>query len=74
MTHESDLSNREATLAVEQKDQDETRVRILSCELTANIRGMRLNSREEELEDREKWLAKRQLQELATSHGRLEEF
>jgi hypothetical protein len=40
-----------------------------------------LNSREEELVDREKWLAKRdqllverQLQELATTHSRLEEL
>jgi hypothetical protein len=35
---------------------------------------MRLNSREEELMDREKWLAERQLKELATTRERLEEL
>jgi hypothetical protein len=30
---------------------------VLACELTADIRDVRLNSREVELADREKWLA-----------------
>jgi hypothetical protein len=33
----------------------------LACELAADIRDVRLNSREEELVDREKQLAKRHL-------------
>jgi hypothetical protein len=66
---------------VEQKDLEETRVRVLARELTVDIRDVHLNSREEELADREKWLVKReqqlverQLQELATAHSRLEEL
>jgi uncharacterized protein (DUF3084 family) len=73
-THESGLSSHEATLAVEQKDLEETRIRILARVLAADIRDVRLNSREEELADREKRLAKRLLQELATAHRRLEEL
>jgi hypothetical protein len=81
MTHESKLSSREATLAAEQKGLEETRARVLACELTANIRDVRLNSKEEELVYREKRLVKRekqlverQLQELATTHRRLAEL
>jgi hypothetical protein len=44
---------------VEWKDLEETRTRVLARELTADIRDMRLNSREEELADREKWLVER---------------
>jgi hypothetical protein len=73
-THESDLSSREATLPAEWKDMEETRTRVLSSELTTDIREVRLNSREEDLADSEKRLAERQLQELATTHGRLEEL
>jgi hypothetical protein len=73
-THESGLSSHEATLAVEQKDLEETRIRILARVLAADIRDVRLNSREEELVDREKRLAERLLQELATAHRSLEEL
>jgi hypothetical protein len=46
----------------------------LARELTVDIRDMCLNSREEELVDREQRLAERHLQELTTAHGRLEEL
>jgi uncharacterized protein (DUF3084 family) len=71
---ESDLISHEATLVVEQKDLEETRARVLAHELTADIRDAHLNSRDEELADREKRLPERQLQELATTRGRLEEL
>jgi uncharacterized protein (DUF3084 family) len=74
VTRESDLSHRNATLAVKQKDLEETCTGMLARELTIDIRDVRLNSREEELVDREKRLAERQLQELATSRRRLEEL
>jgi hypothetical protein len=66
---------------MEQKDLEETHTVVLARELTTDIRDVRLNSREEELADREKrlaerqqQLAERQLQELATTHSRLEEL
>jgi hypothetical protein len=59
---ESDLNNREATLAVEWKDLEETRAIELARELTADIRDACLNSREEELANREKRLAEREQQ------------
>jgi hypothetical protein len=70
----ADLSSREATLAVEQKDLEETHAGVLAHELTTDIRDVRLNSREEELADREKRLVKRYLQELTTACRRLEEL
>jgi hypothetical protein len=73
-THDSDLSSCEATLVVEQKDLEVTHARILTRELTADIRDVRLNSREAELADSEKWLVERQLEELATTSERLEEL
>jgi hypothetical protein len=51
---ESDLNNHEAALAVEWKDLEETRAIVLARELAADIRDAGLNSREEELADREK--------------------
>jgi Mg/Co/Ni transporter MgtE len=59
---ESDLNNREATLAVEWKDLEETRAIELARELTADIRDACLNSMEEELANREKRLAEREQQ------------
>jgi uncharacterized protein (DUF3084 family) len=73
-THESDLSSRATTLAMEWKDLEETRAGVLARELTSDIRDVRLNSKDEELADREKRLAEMQLQELATTHRRLEEL
>jgi hypothetical protein len=58
-SHESNLSSREATLAAEWKDLKGTRVGVLARELAADIRDVRLNSREEELGDREKRLVER---------------
>jgi hypothetical protein len=46
---------------VEQKDLEGTHAKILTRELTADIRNVRLNSREAELADNEKWLVERQL-------------
>jgi hypothetical protein len=57
---ESDLNNREATLAAERKDLEETHTGALAHELTAIITDLRLNSREEELGDREKRLVERE--------------
>jgi hypothetical protein len=54
------LASREATIAVEQKDLDETNTVVLAHELTANIKDSGLNSREEELDHREKQLAERE--------------
>jgi hypothetical protein len=59
-SHESDLSNREATLATERKDLEETRAGVLARELTVDIWDVCLNSKEEELVDREKRLAERE--------------
>jgi hypothetical protein len=59
--------SREATVAAERKDLEETRTKVLAHELTIDIRDSGLNSREEEL-------AGRQLQELATARSRLEEL
>jgi hypothetical protein len=56
---ESDLNNCEATLTVERKDLEETHVMVLFRSLTADVRDLGLNSREEELSDREKRLAER---------------
>jgi hypothetical protein len=55
-TRESDLSSREANLAVERKDLEEIRTRILARELTVDIKDVHLNSMEEELADWEKRL------------------
>jgi hypothetical protein len=46
----------------------------LARELTADIRDVRLNSREEELAEREKWLTDKQLQVLTATRRRLEEL
>jgi hypothetical protein len=73
-THESDLSSHATTLAMEWKDLEETRAGVLARELTSDIRDVRLNSKDEELADREKRLVEMQLQELATTHRRLEEL
>jgi hypothetical protein len=54
VAHESELSTHEATLAAGQKELEEARTQVLACELTADVKDMRLNSREEELVDREK--------------------
>jgi hypothetical protein len=40
----------------------------LGHELATDIRGTRLNSKEAELADKERWLAERLLEELATTH------
>jgi hypothetical protein len=80
-SHEADLNSREATLAVERKGLEDTHGGVLARELTAYIRDVRLNSKVEELADREKRLAEKekqlaesQLQELATARSRLEEL
>jgi hypothetical protein len=59
---ESDLNSHEATLRVEQKDLEESCVRVLVCELAANVRDECLNSKVEEMADREKRLAEREQQ------------
>jgi hypothetical protein len=76
--HESDLYSCEATLVAERKGLEETFPRVL---LAADIRDVCVNSRVEELVDREKRLIERekklaetQLQELATARSRLKEL
>jgi hypothetical protein len=73
-SHESNLNSREATLEAGQKSLEETRTEVLGHELTAGIRDQRLNSRVVELASREKRLAERRLQELATTQRMLEEL
>jgi hypothetical protein len=61
-SRESDLNNREATLAAERKDLEETRAVVLAREFVADIRDSGLNSNEEKLADWEKRLVKREQQ------------
>jgi hypothetical protein len=56
------LTSREATIAVEWKDLEETHAVVLSRELATDIRDSGLNFREEELADREKRLVEREQQ------------
>jgi hypothetical protein len=58
--HDSDHNNHEATLTVEWKDLEQTHIMLLARELITDITDARLNSREEELVDREKQLAERE--------------
>jgi hypothetical protein len=60
MSRKSGLNNREATLAAERKDLEETRTVVLACELATDIRDAGLNSRQEELADSKKWVAERE--------------
>jgi hypothetical protein len=46
----------------------------MARELEANVNESNLNTKKVELADREKWLAERQLQELAAAQKRLEEL
>jgi uncharacterized protein (DUF3084 family) len=73
-SHESELNSHEATLAVEQKELEGAHAGVLAHELTAEVRDGHLNSREEEMADREKRQMERQLQEMANAHKRLEEL
>jgi hypothetical protein len=61
-SHESDLSSRGATLGMERKDQEVAHVRVLACELAANVRDEHMNSKADELADREKRLVEREQQ------------
>jgi hypothetical protein len=45
---------------VGRKDLEETHAEVLACELTIDIRDINLNSMEEDLADREKWLVERE--------------
>jgi hypothetical protein len=56
------LTLREATIAAERQDLEETRAMVLVRELTADVRDYDLNSREEELTDRKKQFVKREQQ------------
>jgi uncharacterized protein (DUF3084 family) len=72
-SHESDLDCCEATLAAERKSLEVACAGVLARELAADISDVHLNSREEELADREERLAEQQPQELATAQKKLEE-
>jgi hypothetical protein len=56
------LTLREATIAAERQDLEETRAMVLVRELTADVRDYDLNSREEELTVRKKQFVKREQQ------------
>jgi ADP-heptose:LPS heptosyltransferase len=70
-THESSLDSREATLEIEWKNLEDAHLKVMARELTANIKESNLNTNVVELANREKRLAERQMQELATAQKRL---
>jgi hypothetical protein len=72
-SREADLNTREAALGAEQKHMGELRADLLAHELTTDIQANHLAFREE-LADKEKQLAEKQLQELAAVRKRLEEL
>jgi hypothetical protein len=60
-TRESSLESHQATLAVEQRDFEDTRASVLASELTTNVREVALDTRVAEVVDRERQLAKQQM-------------
>jgi hypothetical protein len=74
LSREADLNTREATLEAEQNRMRELLMDLLARELTANLQANHLAFREKKLVDKEKRLAEKQLQELATACKRLEEL
>jgi hypothetical protein len=74
VTHESSLESREAALAVEQKDFEDVHASVLARELAADVRENVLDTRAAEVADRERQLAKQQMQELAVAQKRLEDL
>jgi hypothetical protein len=73
ITCESNLNSHEATLEMEQKALEDSRLTVVSRGVAADVRETDLDTRAVELVEREKRLAERQMQELATSQKRLEE-
>jgi hypothetical protein len=67
MMHKSSLESHEATLAAEQKGFKDARASVLARELVANVRKSALDTRATEVADRERRLAKQQMQELAAA-------
>jgi hypothetical protein len=53
-TCESSLESRQATLAVEQRDFEDTRASVLASKLTVNVREVALDTRAAEVADRER--------------------
>jgi hypothetical protein len=74
LSREADLNTREATLEAEQNRMRELLMDLLARELAANLQANHLAFREKKLVDKEKRLAEKQLQELATACKRLEEL
>jgi hypothetical protein len=71
-TREFGLESREAALTAEQRDFEDTRASILAHELAADVREDALDTGAAEVVDRERQLAKQQMQELAAAqkwHG-----
>jgi hypothetical protein len=73
-TRESSLERREAALAVEQRDFEDTCASILAHELAADTRECALETRAAEVADRERLLAEQRMQELAVAQKRLEDL
>jgi hypothetical protein len=73
-THESSLNSHEDTLTAKRKALEDAHVRLLAHELTADMRESGLNSKAVELAEKEKQVAKQQMQDLAAAQKRLEEL
>jgi hypothetical protein len=73
-THESSLESREAALMAEQKDFEDVHASVLACKLAADVRENALDTRATEVVDRERRLAKQQMQEMAAAQKRLEDL
>jgi hypothetical protein len=80
-SREADLNAHESTLEEEQRRMGELRMSLLTRELNVDLQANNLASsrkeledREQELADHEKWLAEKQLEELAATSKRLDEL
>jgi hypothetical protein len=73
-TCETILDQRDADLEREQKDLEDARAQILTCELHTNSRETGLRDQEARLAAWERQLAERQMQELAIAQKGLEDL
>jgi hypothetical protein len=73
-TRKSSLGNSEVTHEAKRKDLEDSRLKVMSRELAVDVKESNQNIKAVELVNREKRLAERQMQELATAQKRLEEL
>jgi hypothetical protein len=73
-TRESSLDSCEVTLEARQKILEDTHLMVITCELANDVRETNLDTRATELAEWEKWLAKKQMQDIAITQKRLEEL